>query len=353
MSDSPPPSSVAELQAIVLREAVSLTDFSGHIHALLERSPSAIFAKRREDWRYIYANAAFEEFTSRLRDEMLGRTDEELFAVVSASKLRYDDAEIAETGEPTRREIVIRLNDSEERTFSVVKFPLRDRAGHIFAVCAILTDLTEQKRAVGALQDSEARWRTLFENTHQHISTIDSAGTILTVNRGLLGLSPSELVGMRCIDLVVGSGRDTLKKAISGVFVAPEVFVTEQEMRAPNGTSTWFEITLGPILRHGRVAEAILIASDITERRLIEERLRHSQKMEAVGRLAGGVAHDFNNLLTVISGHLQLHLRDITRGTASSENVQAALDAAYRASELTKQLLTFSRKSVVKPVLVD
>lgn len=111
-----------------------------------------------------------------------------------------------------------------------------------------------------------------------------------------------------------------------------------------------FLFTLAPVRSAGYVN---LYGSDITERKRLEEQLLQAQKMEAVGRLAGGVAHDFNNLLTAISGYGQLVLEGLADGDTKHLNVQEMLRAADRAAALTRQLLTFSRKQVLQPQLVN
>ncbi|HMV31652.1 MAG TPA: response regulator [Gemmatimonadales bacterium] len=116
----------------------------------------------------------------------------------------------------------------------------------------------------------------------------------------------------------------------------------------------WVLVNADPSLRpDGTVEEVLCSFQDITERRALEDRLRHSQRMEAVGQLAGGVAHDFNNLLTAIIGYASLVQADLARGEARSEDVVEIRKAADRAAALTQQLLAFGRRQMLRPVLLD
>jgi len=119
-----------------------------------------------------------------------------------------------------------------------------------------------------------------------------------------------------------------------------------------NGTEIEVEVSGHPISWDGRPARLVMV-SDVTERRQLEAQLRQAQKMEAVGRLAGGIAHDFNNLLTAISGYSGLLLEVIDEGDPRRDDVEQIRVAADRATELTAQLLAFSRRGLVRPIAVD
>src|SRR5260370_325686 len=103
----------------------------------------------------------------------------------------------------------------------------------------------------------------------------------------------------------------------------------------------------------GRPVEAVGSWLDITERKQLEEQFRHAQKMEAVGRLAGGIAHDFNNLLTVINGYGELVLRSLPANDPARSLIKEVVAAGDRAAGLTRQLLSFSRKAILEPKVLD
>jgi PAS domain S-box-containing protein len=168
-----------------------------------------------------------------------------------------------------------------------------------------------------------------------------------------------------------GWTRDDILGRSSGVLAGPgtapdavqrlrEAFAKVQPLRIESrqctleGREFWAELDLEPIFdASGAHTHWIGILRDVSERRLLEEQLYHAQKLEAVGRLAGGVAHDFNNLLTAISGFSELLLEELPPGTGPHGEVQQIKSAAERATALTRQLLAFSRKQIMRPVHVD
>ncbi|HXE97582.1 MAG TPA: response regulator, partial [Dongiaceae bacterium] len=114
-----------------------------------------------------------------------------------------------------------------------------------------------------------------------------------------------------------------------------------------------WELRSIPVKENGQVVSVIEVCRDITEHRSLEDQLQQAQKMDAVGRLAGGVAHDFNNMLNVITGYTELALKRVTEDEKTSTYLQGVLDAGRRSADLTRQLLAFSRKQVVQPRILD
>ena len=135
---------------------------------------------------------------------------------------------------------------------------------------------------------------------------------------------------------------------------AGDTWSGELEMQRVDGTSFHALVANAPILdEDGQLVGVIGVSSDVTERRLLEDQLRQAQKMEAIGRLAGGVAHDFNNLLTAIKGHSALLLEDLPADSPHADDVDQILRSADRAAALTRQLLAFSRKQLLEERSVD
>ncbi len=201
------------------------------------------------------------------------------------------------------------------------------------------------------LRRSEANFRSLVTNAPYGVCSCDSTGKILDANPAFLELlgmtSPSEVVGEHIFNLYADADRwfdlaDYLRSS------APFKGLTA-EWKRKEGT-TVVRVS-GRSVTNGRKEGVVfeIFAEDVTERRVLEQQLRQSQKMEAVGRLAGGIAHDFNNLLMVISGYSEFLLERLGAEPHLRGPAQEIASASERASSLTRQLLAFSRKQMLAP----
>jgi len=220
-------------------------------------------------------------------------------------------------------------------------------------------DVTEQLRAEQALQESEARFRQMAE-TVRGVFWMTAPD-----DRQVLYISPSyeSVWGRSCQSL-----RDDPDSYLDGIHPEDRARVEDANLRQrqgaetaetyrvvrPDGTVRWVRDRAFPIRdEQGRVSRITGEAEDITESKELEERLRQSQKMEAVGQLAGGIAHDFNNLLTAIIGYGELLAKRIGDQPRARRDIDEIHKAATRAASLTKQLLAFSRKQVLQPKVLD
>jgi PAS domain S-box-containing protein len=170
----------------------------------------------------------------------------------------------------------------------------------------------------------------------------------------MLGIRPEDAKGRSAFDLVHPDDAPRVRERIEGVLTRGARF-EQVEFRARHTDGTWRTLSaIGkPLPPETGIQGLIVNARDLSERHALEAQLRQSQKMEAVGRLAGGVAHDFNNLLTAILGYTELLLQDVGPDDPKAEELNEILAAAQRAASLTRQLLTFSRKQVVQVEVVD
>jgi PAS domain S-box-containing protein len=217
--------------------------------------------------------------------------------------------------------------------------------------------VVERERARETLRRREEHFRSLIENASDIITILEGNGLIRyespSVER-LLGYKPEELIGKNIFDFV---REDDLPKVIpvfTEEFPNPDS-TRSVEFRFRHKDDSWcvFEAICKALIDDSGVTGVVVNSRDISERRQLEEQLRQSQKMEAVGRLAGGVAHDFNNLLTAISGYSELMLRRLRQGDPLRHNAEEINKAGNRAASLTSQLLAFSRKQVLQPKVLD
>ncbi len=210
----------------------------------------------------------------------------------------------------------------------------------------------ERKRHEAALRESEARLRVLIEQLPAILWTVDkNLAFTSAMGAGLtrVGLHANEIVGKTLAEFFETSDANILpvtshRRAVMG---EPNTF----HMEWRNGS---YACHVEPLRNeNGRCEGAICMALDVSDRKKLEEQLRQAQKMEAVGRLAGGIAHDFNNLLMVIQGHAELLTDRLKPGESLRRNAEQIQEASQRATSLTRQLLAFSRKQMLAPVVLS
>ena len=237
-----------------------------------------------------------------------------------------------------------------------VRFGERDRDILQFVSQQIATAI-EHKRYAEALRRSEARYRSLILSAAYGIYRCTVGGTFLDVNPALIAM-----LGYGSVDevLKLDARRDVffnsqeLDRLTEDYRRTGTLNGVEVQWKCKDGHVIVVRLSGRPVSGVEQPAEELeIIAEDITDRRQLEEQFRQAQKMEAVGRLAGGVAHDFNNLLMVINGYTEVLLEELKSGDAMYQKVQSIQQAADRAATLTRQLLAFSRKQLLELKVVD
>jgi PAS domain S-box-containing protein len=225
-------------------------------------------------------------------------------------------------------------------------------------------DVTARHESEEALRRRERHFRSLIENAHDIITVLEGDGDVRFASPSVeraLGYDRHELAGTYLFELVHPDDVPAVLEVFDRAIRAPgQPHWLEFRIRAADGSYRTLE-SIGTSLLHDPAVTGIVVNSrDVTERREAEEallasqqQLLQSQKMDAVGRLAGGVAHDFNNLLTAIRGNAELLLLDIPPGDPRREDVDEIRKASDRAATLTRQLLAFSRRQVLQPRVLD
>ena len=245
-----------------------------------------------------------------------------------------------------------------ERWFGVRAYPITDEAGAVQQVVHVARDITEQKLAEQQLVRERQFSNAVIETAGALIVVLDPEGRIVRFNRAceeLTGFSFEEVKGRPLWGvLVVPEEREALSHMSAALTSGVASATLESHWQTKDGQRcliAWAYTRLSD--DEGNVQWLVGTGIDVTEHRQLEEQLRRAAKLEAVGQLAGGVAHDFNNLLTAILGYVDLNLPDIPEGTQLHGDLLHVKDAAKRASNLTRQLLTFSRQQVAAPMALD
>jgi PAS domain S-box-containing protein len=203
------------------------------------------------------------------------------------------------------------------------------------------------------VRESEEKFRAIFQESLDVIMIIDDeTGLILEVNpaaRKVLGYDDRSLTGKHFSILFPPDPRSARKDLLEELRAQGAVFESQGFLRQ-DGAVCLMDLT-AKLISWGAGKAVLATFRDVSERKHLEEQLHHSQKMEAIGRLAGGVAHDFNNLITAIIGYSQLALNRLE--TLPRDEIEEVVKAGKRAASLTSQLLAFSRKEIVQPKSLD
>lgn len=314
-------------------------------------SPDSVSLSRLEDGVYVDVNKGFTENTGYTRQEVIGKSSLEI-NIWADYKDRQKFVEILkEHGKVNNMEIRFRSKDggiiNGLISASVLSF---NGVSHLITVGRNINDLKHAQEEIRKLSQA-------VEQNPLSIVITDSNGLIEYVNPSFIkvtGYSLKEALGRTPNFLKSGKTSEDVYENIWKTISNGKVWTGELVNRKKDGSFFWEKVIISPIFdTSNKITHYLGLKEDITSRKQLEEQLRHSQKMEAIGQLAGGVAHDFNNIITAINGYCDLILREIDRDNPVYNRVQQIEYAGDRAATLTRQLLAFSRKQLLNPEVIN
>src|SRR5579883_1031007 len=361
-ADGQPALFVGQVQDVTAQKKaeINLRESEGRFQAFFHATTAAM-VEISPDARYLRANVAFYQ--------MFGYSPEELPNLTVGDIVYPEDretvlAQYAQVGRGERSSYTAdrryRRKDGSPLWARVSVVAASEEGGRPRVITAVVVNLTDWKLAEDALRVSEDRFRLLVESVRDHaIFMTDPDGHVIAWNSGaerVYGYSTDEALGLPLSQFHTPEGvasgapiKRLARTAEAGSYRNEEWCVRK------DGSRFWAEISTTALRNNGagELRGLVVVMRDMTDRRQLEEQFRQSQKLEAVGRLAGGVAHDFNNLLTVINGYADVLLATCPPSNPDSEPLKAIRDAGERAAALTSQLLAFSRKAIVEPRVLN
>ena len=302
---------------------------------------------------YLDVNARLCEMLGYTRDELIGMDASQIVAGSELAHVQPALDTIVNTSD-YHREWQLRRKDGSVFVADVIATLMPD--GNLLAM---VRDVTDRDAAAAAVRSAEERMRFALEAAGVGVWDMDVESGALTwsdmfvvhhgLKRGVAGGALEDLLAR-----IHPQDRETVVHAMRSVNEAAAEFTLEYRAIWPDGMIRWLN-GAGRIIvgQHGEPVRAVGVSLDVTARHILEAQLQQSQKMDAVGQLAGGVAHDFNNLLTAVLGFSRLVRDSLDHEDPRIADIDEVIQAGVRATALTKQLLAFSRKEVIKPVAVD
>ena len=331
-----------------VRATRALIESENKHRTLLGNLPQKIFYKDK-DSVYVLCNAQFAHDLKIAPEDIVGKTDFDLYPADLARKFQSNDRRVIQTGKSEDLEKFFPQN-GQDYWINSIKTPIRDSNNTITGVLGIFWDITNRRRQEMALRTEKEFSETLLQNIPFGIMLVSSDRKIVSINPAglkILGHKEDDVTGRICHQFVCPTAKGNcpifdLEKKIENA---------ERIALSASGLSIPILKNVVPIKIKD---ETFLLETfiDISERKELEAQLLQAQKMEAIGTLAGGFAHDINNSLQAISGYSQLLLRKTAPDDPDYKKLEIISNAAHKTSSLTRQLLTFSSKieSALKPV---
>lgn len=321
---------------------------------LFEKSPIPGWVYDQESLMFLDVNQAAIEKYGYTREEFLRMSIKEIRPPDEVNRL-LKEIEKALPNEKIDRVWQHRKKDGTMITVEVSVHPITFNQRE--AVIVTAQDITVRREMELALRESEEHYRTLYEKANDAFYALDIDCNFTSLNEfgeKYLGFSRAEILGMPAQTIVPEQDWPLVQKALQQIF-SGEVTSSVYEMRllSKDGKILPTEVSTNAIFHNGKVTGIQGIARDLRRRNYLEQQLRESQKMEAVGRLAGRMAHDFNNLLTVVQGYSTLLLRRTSRADERYHLIEQIKLAGESAADFTSKLLVLGRQQITQLQVLD
>lgn len=330
------------------------------LYRLMADNATDLISRHSLDGRFLYASRAARNLLGWEPDELIGRN---FFDMLNAEDRARAEPKIQGLVEGDRIEMFtfcLEPKDGSPTWLEVRCRAVRDESvgSKASEVLCISRDVTERHQAAARLEASESRYRAVVEDQTDLVCRFKPGGELTFVNSAFcrfFGHAPAELENTNLFDLLPEQDRVEVVTHLATLDQKCPIRSHEQFFEESNGEIRWLQWTDRAIFdRRGRIVELQSVGRETTEFKVLEEQLRHSQRMETVGRLVGGIAHDFNNILTAIAGYTDLLIMGLeTEDQRSSRESKGLRKAVRRASSLTSRLLAFSRRQLVQREIVD
>jgi len=342
-----------------------LVQEQARLRNLLQTIPALIWMKDPLGL-YLSCNSRFERFFGAPESLIVGKTDYDFVSAELADIFRAHDQKAIANGQPSvNEEWVSYADDGHRELLETIKTPVYDTAGNLLGVLGIAWDITEKKRIEEELRKERSRFVNLVDSVDGIVWETDAESLTFTYvsqqAERLLGY-PKEAWHEEGFWLRHLHPQDRERVRAHSVACTVQRADHELEYRflADNGATFWIQdfVTVvaedgAPRWRRGVMVDVTRKKEEEQERRNLELQLRQAQKIEAIGRLAGGVAHDFNNQLSVILGYADLMRNTLLSPEKMRTYVNQILKAATLSRDITRQLLAFSRQEVITPQALD
>jgi two-component system cell cycle sensor histidine kinase/response regulator CckA len=338
------------------RAEEALGQTNQRLQALVDAAPVAIFTLAADDTIQMW-NPAAERILGWREEEVIGQPSP-MVAPEARAEFRLRRERLSRGEAVTDFEVRRTRHDGTPVDLAVSTAPLYDAQGRLAGTVYLAADISDRKQAEEALQESEARYRTLVETSPDAIVLTDLNGKFMMANRGAAVLahveSAAQMIGRSVLEFVAPEDLPRAAEGLQNALESGILRVDQYSLVRGDGTRVPVEYSASPVMDpQGRPQAFVGVIRDVSERKQAEARLLQAQKMEAVGRLTAGIAHDFNNLLTAINGFAELVQLRLTPEDPLGEMVGRILHSGRRAADLVRQLMAFSRQEDFQPRVLN